>query len=387
MRRRRDKALVALLISEHASQSLQQLIVQCGPERHEVLVAESTEHARELLTGGRIDMVVVDVGGRDDDGWNTLESLRNLETGAAFIALGDSTDDDVVLRAARFGAEEHLAKADLSVALLERALRYARERKRHIAEQLRVDSKMMRAQRMEAVGHLAASIAHDVNNMLTVIHSFSSFVDETLLAADPAKEDMAQVLEATHKAAGLTHQLLAIAHRQPRDVHVVDVNQLVADMQSMLRRVTPTEIELRMKLAPEPNAARIVPDQLEQLLVNLVLNACDAMPDGGRLDIATSSTIIDEDLDATPYGELASDTYAVLTVSDNGLGMSEKVQEQIFEPFFTTKQDGDGSGLGLSTCRAFVAAAGGHVHVKSTKGQGSSFIIYLPRLPPAALLG
>ncbi len=242
---------------------------------------------------------------------------------------------------------------------------------RQSQEQLR------QAQKMEAVGRLAGGVAHDFNNLLSAILSYSEMVLDDLPADHPSREDVEQIRQAGNRAAELTHQLLAFSRRQLLQLRIIDLNTVVASVDRMLRRVIGEDIELRTVLSPSLGHTRADAGQLEQVLMNLAVNARDAMPTGGILTITTANAEVGG-RHASRWPQVQPGGYVTLAVRDTGVGMSREVQERIFEPFFTTKGPGHGTGLGLSTVYGIVAQSGGQVFVTSEPGAGSTFTIYLP---------
>ncbi len=248
----------------------------------------------------------------------------------------------------------------------------------------RLEEQYRQSQKMEAVGQLAGGVAHDFNNLLTVMLGYS----EVLLdRPDVSGEDQAMVREirrAGERAAALTRQLLAFSRKQILAPQVVDLNALVTDMDRMVRRLIGADIDLALRLAPDLGRVRVDPGQMEQVLLNLILNARDAMPTGGKLTVETSNV----DLDA-PYAEQHADAkpgpYVLLAVTDTGLGMDEATRQHAFEPFFTTKPVGRGSGLGLATVFGIVRQSDGRVEAFSEPGRGTSMKVYLPRLTRASV--
>ncbi|MEO6056302.1 MAG: PAS domain S-box protein [Gemmatimonadales bacterium] len=243
-------------------------------------------------------------------------------------------------------------------------------------ELLRQSQEQLRqAQKMEAVGRLAGGVAHDFNNLLSAILSYSEMILADLPDPHPSRGDVEQIRQAGLRAAELTRQLLAFSRRQLMQLRSVDLNSVVAGVDRMLRRVIGEDIELRTVLAPAACCAKADAGQLEQVLMNLVVNARDAMPAGGTLTIATDSVDVRPGLherDPSPG------RYVTLSVCDTGIGMTSELQARIFEPFFTTKGPGHGTGLGLSTVDGIVAQSGGHVVTASAPGAGSTFTIFLP---------
>lgn len=251
---------------------------------------------------------------------------------------------------------------------------------RDVTERNKLENQLQGAQRMEAVGKLAGGVAHDFNNILSVIMSFGGFAYDALDKRDPAREDIQQVLDAAQRANRLTRQLLAFSRRQIVEPVVLDLNSVVADLEKMLRRVIGEDIEMLTVL--HENLGRVKADrgQIEQVFMNLAVNARDAMPTGGKLTIETTNAELDNEYFLKRGVEMPPGSYVVLSVTDNGIGMNEEVKQHIFEPFFTTKKEGKGTGLGLSMIYGIAKQNKGCVWVYSEPGQGTTFKVYLPRI-------
>lgn len=246
------------------------------------------------------------------------------------------------------------------------------------SEQRLLESQLRQAQKMEAVGQLAGGVAHDFNNILTVITSYSGILLYDLAAGAPMRDEVEQIAAAADRAAGLTRQLLAFSRQQVLEPRMLDLNELTAELEKMLRRLLPASIDMQTQLQPGLGFVLADPGQLEQVLMNLVVNARDAMPDGGQLVIETADVELDDE-SAQLHAGMKAGAYVTLTVSDTGCGMNDDVRAKIFDPFFTTKEKGRGTGLGLSTVYGIVRQSGGFIWVYSEPGQGSVFRVYLAR--------
>ena len=248
-----------------------------------------------------------------------------------------------------------------------------------ITERKRLESQFLQAQKMEGIGRLAGGVAHDFNNLLTAILGYVEIATSKLGDGQPARYDyLGSIRGAAERGASLTRQLLAFARRQITEPRVVDLNGLVMQMQDLLRRVIGEDVELSIVTSRGLGSVRLDPAQFEQVLMNLVINARDAMPHGGLLTIETKNVELDEHYARQHQGVLPGQ-YVMLAVSDTGMGMTEEVSRHLFEPFFTTKPPGKGTGLGLATCYGIVKQNGGHIWVYSEHGRGSTFKIFLPR--------
>ena len=245
-----------------------------------------------------------------------------------------------------------------------------------ISDRKSLESQLRQSQKMEAVGQLAGGVAHDFNNLLTVIMSYADLVLGDMHAEDTRRDDVLQVVAAARSAASLTRQLLAFSRKQILRPATIDVNELVTGMQDMLGRLTSDNVQLVTTLSPELGTVRADHGQLEQVLMNLVVIASDAMPDGGRVVIATR----DAELESSTVNSIsvAAGWYTKLSVSDSGGGMDEATRDHIFEPFFTTKEPGKGTGLGLATVYGIVQQSGGFIQVDSALDKGSTFNVFLP---------
>ena len=254
---------------------------------------------------------------------------------------------------------------------------------RDVTERRKLEEQLMRAQRMEAIGTLSGGVAHDFNNILTVILGHTEVLLQALQNAPSEVSHLKSIDEASRRASALTRQLLAFSRKQVLQPRVFHLNTLIIDLDKMLRRMISEDIELETITDPHLGATKADPGQIEQVVMNLVLNARDAMQGGGRITIETANAILDEEYVRGHAGARAG-PHVMLAVSDTGMGMGPDVLPHIFEPFFTTKEVGKGTGLGLSTVYGIVKQSGGNVFVYSQPGRGTTFKIYLPRVDESA---
>jgi two-component system, cell cycle sensor histidine kinase and response regulator CckA len=252
-----------------------------------------------------------------------------------------------------------------------------------VTDQRRLEAQLRQAQRLEAIGQLAGGIAHDFNNLLTAIRGYADLARDGLEANAPARQDLDQVVQAADRAASLARQLLAFSRRQVLQPLVVDPAEIVLGIAPMLQRLLGEDIALVTHAPIGSGQMRVDPSQLEQVILNLAVNARDAMPDGGRLTIEIEPIDLDH-ADATSHADTAAGPYVALIVTDTGAGMDMPTKARIFEPFFSTREPGHGTGMGLATVYGIVRQSGGSIYVYSEPGLGSTFKILLPRADVAA---
>jgi nitrogen-specific signal transduction histidine kinase/ActR/RegA family two-component response regulator len=254
---------------------------------------------------------------------------------------------------------------------------------RDITERRRLEEQLRQVEEMEAIGRLSGGVAHDFNNVLTAITGCSDFLLSELDPDDPKRGEVEEIKQAADRAAALTQQLLAFSRRQLLQLQVLDLNSVVASTEKMLRRLIGEDVELAAILSPSIGRVKADPRRVEQVIMNLAVNARDAMPEGGKLTLETADVSLGADY-ARQHVDVLPGRYVMLAVSDTGVGMDEEIRAHLFEPFFTTKEDGKGTGLGLATVYGIVKQSSGHISVYSEPGQGTTFKIYLPRTDEAA---
>ncbi|MBK9965302.1 MAG: response regulator [Holophagales bacterium] len=377
----RKRAEEALLESEARSRSL----FECAPD---ALIVVGTDGRIEAVNEAAVTrygysreeflaMGVNQLAAPDLESLAAVRVKEALEGGTSFEwrhRRKDGSEIHVEIRANRFdfaGQPSLLA-----------SVRDITERRQSEKERAKLEEQLRASQRMEAIGSLAGGVAHDFNNLLSVILGYTSFAIEGMPEGDPVRNDLLEVKKAGERASAVTRQLLAFGRRQVLQPVPLDLNQVSEGVEKMLRRILGEDITLVQTLAPDLWRTLADPGQIEQVLVNLVVNARDAMREGGRLTIETSNVEIGEE-DAARQVGVKPGSYVRLAVTDTGCGMDQQTRERIFEPFFTTKEVGKGTGLGLSTAYGIIKQSHGNIWVYSEPGHGTTFKIYLPREFPA----
>ncbi len=362
-----EKLLVALL--ESASQAIISTdrlgrIVLANPRAGEMFGYT----VRELI-GARIEILLPEskraVHGRQRDDYFQRPRARPMGTG--LVLAGRRKDG------AEFPVEVSLSSVETDEGIF--GIAFVSD----ITVRKALEEQLMHAQKMEAVGRLAGGVAHDFNNMLTVIAGYNRMILDELSTLDPLRGYAEEILKAADRAAALTNQLLAFSRRQIMQPRVININAVVGHTERMLRRLIGEDIDLAMRLGADTGNIKADPNHIEQAIVNLAVNARDAMPLGGRITIETSNAEIDETYAKTHMGVKPGE-FVMIAVSDTGHGMDSATRQNIFEPFFTTKQHGKGTGLGLATVYGTVKQSGGDIWVYSEPGQGTTFKLYFPRV-------
>ncbi|MBI4376515.1 MAG: response regulator [Elusimicrobia bacterium] len=310
-----------------------------------------------------------------------LETIKERNLDIPVIILSGTIEEEKAVEAMRAGASDYIMKGKAARLLpaIERELREAEARRkaRKVEEQFR------QAQKMEAIGRLAGGVAHDFNNLLTAILGNCSFLVDGIKRGNPDTKDVEDIRAAGERAAALTRQLLAFSRKQVLEVRVLDLNAVVASMDRLLRRLIGEDIELTMAAGNDLGRIKADQGQIEQVIMNLAVNARDAMPDGGKLKIETANTTLDETSSGGQF-EVKPGPYVTLLIADTGCGMDDKVLSHLFEPFFTTKEMGKGTGLGLSTVYGIVKQSSAYIWINSAPGRGTTFKICFPLVKEAA---
>ncbi len=326
------------------------------------------------------ELILADYAMPHFNGLRAADLLRERRLDIPFILISGILGEELAVEAMRRGVTDYLLKDRL--ARLGSAIEHALEQKRLRNERKQLEEQFIQAQKMEVVGHLAGSVAHDFNNILSVILGYNEEILAALDAQSPLRGYAEEVGHAVDRAVGLTRQLLSFSRKQPFQPVVLDVNEVVASLDNILKRLINENIELVVTLGKEIGAVKADSGYLGQVLMNLVVNARDAMPIGGKLSVETSRVAIDETGVVGGKAGILRE-FVVLSVSDTGTGMTEEVKKRLFEPFFTTKPKTKGTGLGLATCQSIVKQCGGRIDVHSELGKGTMFKIYLPRIDVA----
>ncbi|HTD66531.1 MAG TPA: response regulator, partial [Candidatus Limnocylindria bacterium] len=325
-----------------------------------------------------VDLIMADFGLPKFDGLSALEIVRVKWPDLPFILVSGSVGEEFAIEALKSGATDYVLKDHLSrlVPAVRRALQEVDDR----AQRKQLEHQFVQSQKMEVVGQLAGGIAHDFNNILAVIMGYSDMMMQTLGPDDPMRKDAGEIRHAAERAAALTRQLLVFSRKEILQPVVLDLNDVVRNIEKMLRQLIDENIVLSIVPGKEIGRVKADAGYVGQVLMNLVVNARDAMPPGGRLSIETGQIKLDENDARTHTGIITAGNYVTLSISDTGTGMTDKVKARLFEPLFTTKPKGKGTGLGLTTCQTIVHESGGHIVVNSELGKGTTFQVYFPRV-------
>lgn len=352
-----DARLVALKLEDEQADDLELVHF---PSLHEAISA-AAEHD--------YGVALLDLSLPDGHGLESYRLLRAAQPDLPVVVFSGAADQYLALKAIQEGAQDYLVKDDTNSRVLVRALRYAIERRQ-------LDKRMRQAQRMEVVGQLAGGVAHDFNNLLTVVIGNLQLLEEAV-EEEEAREYAADALAAAERGAALAGRLLDVSRPDSAGRRVLDLNELLRRGWDLFRSTLPESIEFELSLSEQPLPVSAEASQLEQVVLNLAINARDAMPEGGRLMIETHVIDLDGSYSDETVG-LVAGQYAVLTVSDSGCGMPREVLARACDPFFTTKGQGKGTGLGLAMAQSYIRQCGGHLRLYSESGRGTTARCLLP---------
>lgn len=369
---------------------------------YEVEMASTGKEALQKARVGFFDVAVLDIRMPDVQGVELLAPLKETHPDIALIVMTGYASVETAVQAVNDGASAYITKPlDLDAVLTkvedilekqhlivenrrlyEAVVQELTQRLRVEEEREKVQAQLFQAQKMEAIGRLAGGIAHDFNNLLTVLLGYSEFVLERLGPGDELREDVEQIQQIAQRATALTHQLLTFSRRQPFQPQVLDFNALIAGLGDMLQRLLGEDVKLNITLGSDPMSIKADLGEIEQVVINLAVNARDAMPGGGTLTIRADKAVVDQE-HCQSVPEARSGTFVCLSVADTGMGMDQEITAHIFEPFFTTKERG--TGLGLAVVYGIVKQHEGWIEVRSARGEGSTFMVYLPLFAVGAI--
>ena len=343
---------------------------------------------KQALAKLQWDIVISDYEMPGFGGFEALQVLKESGHDLPFILISAVVSEETAVAAMKAGAHDYMIKRKLARLgpVIERELREAKTRaaRKAAEEALRQSEEQLRhTQKMDAVGRLAASVAHDFNNILTAIMGHSDLLLRQMNNGHPLRQHVEPIEKCAQMAVTLTRQLLAFSRKEKASPRVLQLNDLIVNVEKMLHRLIGADIEFKTVMDPKAGLIMADPGQIEQVIMNMVVNARDAMPNGGKLIVTTSNETFQE------TGPVISDksnaaSHLLLSITDTGTGMSEEVKARLFEPFFTTKPPGKGTGLGLATCFGIVKQNNGHIQVFSERGRGTTFRIYFPHASTAS---
>lgn len=365
------------LENDPADVALVQSALESGGISFSTTCVQSREDFVSALEKGNIDLVLSDFSLPAFNGLSAAELVRTKWPSIPLIMVSWTSGEELALDSVKNGATDYVFKGRISrlVPAVRRCMLEVDAR----SQRQQLEARLIESQKMEAVGQVAAGVAHDFNNILAVILGYTELVTSELSPDSPLHESMEEIRLASERASGLTRQLLVFSRKQTVKPIVLDLNEEVKDMEKMLRRVIHENIGMTIVCEEKFGRIKAAPGYVGQVLLNLVVNSRDAMPNGGELTIATENVFLDEDYIRQHPGATPGE-HVMLSVRDTGTGMTAEVKNRLFEAFFTTKPSGKGTGLGLSTCRTIVQSSGGHIEIQSEVGIGTTFRVYFPRV-------
>jgi len=360
------------------AQLLQEYLTEGLGAGYRITHCDRLGDALKFLDREACDIILLDLSLPDSRGLPTFLNLHGKASDIPIVILTGFDDESLASQAMQRGAQDYLPKNSLDGHQLARTIRYAIERKQW-EETIRArEERINRMQKMEAIGRLSGGIAHNFNNILTAIFGNCELLLPRVVVDPKALRYTEAIQRAAQRASSLTRELMAFCRKQPMHPQPVQVNEVIRDMEQLLHGVISKDIGFEFTL--DPNLGQILADpvQVEQIVLNLVLNARDAMPDGGKITLRTAAITLSTPLEGTP-DRTPPGSYIAMSISDTGKGIDPAVIPHIFEPFFTTKEEGKGTGLGLATVYGIVKQNHGFIHVSSEKESGTAFTLYLPR--------
>jgi two-component system cell cycle sensor histidine kinase/response regulator CckA len=374
-----DRRQLRLLLVEDQENDAELLLVEVERLGYDVTCERvDTRESMAKALDQEWDLIISDYNLPEFDGPRALELCNERKVDLPFIILSGTVSEEEAVESMRLGAADFIAKGRLARLgpAIARSLRERAERRALKA----AEDRLRQAQKIDAIGQLAGGVAHDFNNLLGVVMGYGEMILKALPPGDRQRSRAEQILVAASRGAALTRQLLAFSRQQPMEARVLELASAVSNVEKMLARLIGENIEIITVSDRRGGRVMADPTQIEQVVMNLAINARDAMPAGGCLTIETANV----ELDAASHPDAQPGPYVSLVVSDNGTGISAETLAHIYEPFFTTKESGQGTGLGLATVYGIVRQSGGHLTVDSEVGQGTSFKVYLPRVEAAA---
>ena len=367
-----------VLVIEDQENDAQLLIGELNRLSYEVTWERvQTRDAMRAALDRAWDVIVSDYSLPQFDALAALQMVRERKLDVPFIIVSGTISEEEAVESMRQGADDFITKgrlARLGPAIVRGRREHAERRALREAEE-----RLRQAQKIEAIGQLAGGVAHDFNNLLGVIQGYGEMMLRSLPPEDPQRRPMGEILKAAARGAALTRQLLTFSRRHPMEARVLEVAQVVANVEDLLRRLIGEDVEIVVASDGQRGRIKADPIQLEQVVMNLAINGRDAMPQGGSLVIQSSNVDLNAEY-ARAHPDAQPGPYVLLSISDTGTGMSPETLGRIFEPFFTTKEVGKGTGLGLATVHGIVRQSGGHLTVYSQVGWGTSFHVFLPRV-------